>query len=192
MAQPSNDDNDELLLSCRYGDLEDAQNFVKQFGKEALTDIRDQNGNCILHMACGNCHLDLLDYLLPLVPPSLLSTQNNSGSTPLHWAAVNSHLDVVQKLVQFPDGPGIDLIDIKNKAGHSPLAEAEFAGWDEGAKWLVQMMKLDPEEKSGNVDAPEDEDTVPEAAHNIEVEIEDADGQIAKMSISGGGDSKEP
>lgn len=61
----------------------------------------------------------------------------------------------MQKLVQFPDGPGIDLIDIKTQAGHSPLAEAELAGWDEGAKWLVEVMNL-KEDQQGE---PTDEDT---------------------------------
>jgi ankyrin repeat protein len=90
--------------------------------------------------------IDVLDYLLSIVPSSLLSTQNNSGSTPLHWAALNSHLPIIQKLVQFPGGPGVALIDIKNAAGRSPLAEAEMAGCDDGARWLVEMMSLDPEE----------------------------------------------
>jgi uncharacterized protein len=35
------------------------------------------------------------------------------------------------------------LIDIKNAVGRSPLGEAEAAGWDEGAKWMVEVMLLD-------------------------------------------------
>lgn len=130
--------------------------------------------------------IDLLDYLLPIVPPALLSAQNSAESTPLHWAAVNSHLDVMKKLVQFEGGPGIDLIDIKNAAGRSPLAEAELAGWDEGAQWLVQMMKLDPggDVKEGEADAT-DGDDVALPAEGIEIEIEDADGQMAKMRVGG-------
>lgn len=115
----------------------------------------------------------------------MLATQNNSGSTPLHWAALNSQLEVAQKLVQHPDGPGRDLIDIKNKAGLSPLGEAEFAGWEEGAKWFVEMMNLDAEgttKSKGDEDATLDTEDGPQ--RDIEVEIEDADGQIAKMTIS--------
>jgi hypothetical protein len=90
----------------------------------------------------------------------------------------------VKKLVEFPGGPGIDLIDVKNAAGRSPLAEAELAGWDEGAQWLVQMMKLDPagEVKEGEADDGDvDEGALP--AEGIEIEIEDADGHMAKMRI---------
>jgi ankyrin repeat protein len=113
----------------------------------------------------------------------LLAAQNNSGSTPLHWAALNSHLDIAQKLVQHPSGAGRDLIDIKTKAGLSPLGEAELAGWEEGAKWFVEVMNLDP---SGPTEQPEADDAT-FTDRDIAVEIEDADGHIAKMTISGTG-----
>ncbi|PFH52199.1 hypothetical protein AMATHDRAFT_57565 [Amanita thiersii Skay4041] len=180
---PTDEEKDDLLLSCRYGDIDDVREFTLKYGQDSLASIRDDNGNCVLHMVSGNGHIDVLDYLLPLVPSSLLSTQNNAGSTPLHWAALNSHLEVVQKIVQFPDGPGSELIDIKNAAGRSPLTEAEMAGWEEGAKWLVQHMSIsDSVENEETVDMVEDE-TAGQSGHAIEVEIQDADGQIAKMKI---------
>ena len=85
--------------------------------------------------------------MLSVVSPSLLSAQNDAKSTPLHWAALNSHLTIAQKLVQHPNGPGINLIDIKNAAGRSPLGEAENVGWEEGAKWFVEVMNLGEETK---------------------------------------------
>ncbi|KAJ6534009.1 ankyrin repeat-containing domain protein [Mycena vulgaris] len=181
MAPPTTDQKDEFILSCRYGDLDDVKQFIDQFGVDSAADIRDDNGNTALHMLCGNGHADLLDYLLPIIPPALLSAQNTAQSTALHWAAVNSHLDVVKKLVEFQGGPGIDLIDIKNAAGRSPLAEAELAGWDEGAQWLVQMMKLDSGGDAKEGEADDDESAL--AAEGIEIEIEDADGQMAKVRI---------
>ena len=126
--------------------------------------------------------------MLPLLSPTIISAQNHSGSTPLHWAALNSHLDIAQKLVQHPLGTGRDLIEIKNMAGRSPLGEAELAGWDEGAKWFVQVMNLnheqEPEELEGECDAAP-LNTESGIDRDIEVEIQDADGQIAKMTISG-------
>ncbi|KAL4068740.1 ankyrin repeat-containing domain protein [Scleroderma yunnanense] len=175
---PSQDDREDLLLSCRYGDLEDVQAFVAKYNAFPLADTLDDHGNTVLHMACGNGHVDILEYILPLVPPSLIAKQNNLGSTPLHWAAVNRHLAVAQKLVQFPSGPGVNLIDIKNTAGRSPLAEAEMAQWDDGAKWFVQVMNLDEiKEEEG------DEQVDPSQA--VEIEIQDAEGQVAKMKING-------
>ncbi|KAI0326064.1 cytoplasmic protein [Cubamyces sp. BRFM 1775] len=191
VSTPTQEDFEELLLACRYGDVEDIQQFVDKFGPDALALARDDNGNTVLHMVAGNGHTDALDYLLPLLPSSLLAARNNAGSTPLHWAALNSHLPVAQKLVQFPGGPGVDLIDIKNSAGRSPLGEAETAGWEEGAKWFVQVMNLD--EGGGK----EEEELQPaEGADNIEVEIQDAEGQVAKITLgqkpSGGAeDSKQ-
>jgi len=93
-------------------------------------------------------------------------------------------------LVQYPSGPGRDLIEIKNIAGRSPLGEAELAGWEEGAKWFVQVMKLDhehePKELGEDGDEDEDDATLENGIdRDIEVEIQDADGQIAKMTISG-------
>ncbi|KAI0828052.1 cytoplasmic protein [Trametes gibbosa] len=178
LAVPLPEDFEELLLSCRYGDLEDIHQFVDRFGPDVFASARDDAGNTVLHMVAGNGHTDALDYLLPLVPPSLLAARNNAGSTALHWAALNSHLSVAQKLVHRPDGPGVDLIDIKNEAGRSPLAEAEMVGWHEGAKWFVEVMNLDDGAKG------EEEELRPaEGAESIEVEIQDAEGQVAKMTL---------
>lgn len=118
---------------------------------------------------------EALDFLLSVVSPSLLSTQNSAGSTPVHWAALNSHLLIVQKLVQFKSGPGVDLLDVKNTAGRSALGEAENIGWDEGAKWMVEVMNLD--------DSPGEEEQAGTAVGDIEVEIQNADGEVARMKI---------
>lgn len=53
----STDDKDDLLLACRYGDLEDVQTFVNNHGSSSLADLRDENGNCVLHMICANGHV---------------------------------------------------------------------------------------------------------------------------------------
>lgn len=52
----SPDDTEDLLLSCRYGDLDDAKSFVDRFGTALLGEARDENGNTILHMASANGH----------------------------------------------------------------------------------------------------------------------------------------
>lgn len=56
LPTPTADDNEELLLSCRYGDLDDVRAFVEKFGAEAATAARDENGNTVLHMTCANGH----------------------------------------------------------------------------------------------------------------------------------------
>jgi uncharacterized protein len=71
------------------------------------------------------------------------------------------------------------LVAIKNKNGLSPLGEAEMAGWDEGASWFVGKMNL--EKVAGATTEAEDEPIASDQA--IEVEIQDADGGVAKMTL---------
>ncbi|KAI9573279.1 cytoplasmic protein [Boletus coccyginus] len=173
---PTDEDREDVLLSCRFGDLPDVAHFVAAFSADTLDTVHDDSANSVLHMAAANGHADVLAYLLPRVSPSLLTHRNHAGSTPLHWAAVNRHLEVLQMLVRFPAGPGVDLIDIKNDAGRSPLGEAELAGWDEGARWLVQVMNLD--------ETKEDVEESADPSDAIQVEIQDADGQVATLTIN--------
>jgi ankyrin repeat protein len=54
--QPSNEENEDLLLACRYGDRDDVQQFVNKFGSAPLSSVRDENGSSILHMVAANGH----------------------------------------------------------------------------------------------------------------------------------------
>lgn len=122
--------------------------------------------------------------LLPIVPSSLLSTTNLAGSTALHWAALNAQLAAARRLVEFPGGPGIDLIDIKNAAGRSPLGEAEAAGWDEGAKWMVEVMRLVDAGGVGSVAEGEED---PADSQMEDRDQEDTDGAAPRISVEGPG-----
>lgn len=55
-AVPTDDEKEDVLFSCRYGELEGVQGFVSNFGSEILASIQDDNGNNVLHMASGNGH----------------------------------------------------------------------------------------------------------------------------------------
>ncbi|KAG1811034.1 hypothetical protein EV424DRAFT_1298572, partial [Suillus variegatus] len=121
---------DSVMRECLCEERERIHSPIRssdktKFGSDVLSRVRDDNRNTALHMTCGNGHIDVLDYLLPLVTPSALSAQHSAGPTALHQAALNQHLEVAQKLVHFT---GADLIDIKNTAGRSPLGEAEMIG----------------------------------------------------------------
>jgi hypothetical protein len=76
------------------------------------------------------------------------------------------------------------LIDIKNAAGRSPLAEAEAAGWDEGAKWIVEVMRLVDAGRAGAV-AEDEEETADSQIE--EQDQEDTDGSAARISVEGPG-----
>jgi ankyrin repeat protein len=53
---PSADEQEELLLSARFGEIDDVKAFVDEHGETTLADARDDSGNTILHMTCANGH----------------------------------------------------------------------------------------------------------------------------------------
>ena len=68
----------------------------------------------------------------PSTPPTLLSLANLRGNTPLHWAALNGQLEAVKYLVEAGA-----TVSVKNAVGHDAAFEAEQAGKDEVASWLL-------------------------------------------------------
>ena len=58
---PTPEDIEELLLIARYGELDELKSFVEKFETKSLTDARDEDGNTVLHMVCGNGHLGATD-----------------------------------------------------------------------------------------------------------------------------------
>lgn len=56
---PTEEEIVELLLCCRYGELEEVKEFVGKFGSEVVSKARDERGNTILHMCCGNGHVGM-------------------------------------------------------------------------------------------------------------------------------------
>ncbi|BEI84286.1 hypothetical protein CcaverHIS002_0408900 [Cutaneotrichosporon cavernicola] len=136
---PTPDEFEDLVLSARYGDLEDVQAFADAYGWGAVSSARDDRGNSVLHMACGNGHLDVVKLIL---------ANNEAGSPAVHWAVLNNHVACVQALVDVPDtnGGGIQVLKQCNGAGRDAFAEAlfsgegkeEVAGWIEGYIWKIE------------------------------------------------------
>ena len=58
---PTPDDTEDLLLIARYGELDELKSFIEKFGPNPLTGARDEDGNTVLHMVCGNGHLGSID-----------------------------------------------------------------------------------------------------------------------------------
>ncbi|KIS66278.1 uncharacterized protein UMAG_05278 [Mycosarcoma maydis] len=105
-ASLTSDQIDELLLSARYGDLEDLESMLSPLlscspsrATELLASIKNQDDNTLLHYASANGHLQVVQYLLPHIDLNLSLTQNVSGNTPLHWAGLNGHVQTVKALV---------------------------------------------------------------------------------------------
>lgn len=79
------------------------------------------------------------------------------------------------------DGLGPALIFARNSAGHTPLGEAENAGWEEGARWLVSVMdlQLDSEREGETGPSEETGDSVVDGDDGKEVEVE-----LARMKMT--------
>lgn len=86
MATPTQEDYEELILSCRYGDREDVESFISQFGVDHLATARDDNGNTILHMAAANGHTGMSISLFASHSPScfFLSVRLQPQNLPFH------------------------------------------------------------------------------------------------------------
>ena len=102
----TSDQIDDLLLSARYGDLEDLESTLSPLltassstASSLLASIKNDDANTLLHYASANGHLDVIRYLLPYTDLPLALAQNISGNTALHWAGLNGHLDIVKALV---------------------------------------------------------------------------------------------
>ena len=72
------------------------------------------------------------------------------------------------------------MLDVKNKSGRSAITEAEMNEWAEGVTWMVGAMSV--EDLGGT---PRETDEVVEAG-DVQVEIQDAEGRVAKLSMKDG------
>ena len=62
LIPPTDEEKEDVLLACRYGDVEDIKQFVSKFGPESLNEIRDERGSTVLHMTCANGHTGVYKY----------------------------------------------------------------------------------------------------------------------------------
>ncbi|KAL1413376.1 ankyrin repeat-containing protein [Vanrija albida] len=182
---PTTEELDELLLSCRYGEVEEVEEFAAKHGWDAIAAAKDERGNTVLHMTSGNGHLDVLKVLLPHVPAALLQQVNEAGSPPIHWAVLNNHVAIVQALVEVPEenGGGIQLLKQTNAAGRAAFSEAifaaegkeEVAGWIEGYLWKIEGGDDDEEEgaAAAAAAAPEGEEGAADAETELVVKAEE-------------------
>ncbi|WVF68513.1 hypothetical protein IAT40_003280 [Kwoniella sp. CBS 6097] len=183
---PTAEEVEEILLSARYGELNEIKEFVDKFGAESLGSARDERGNTVLHMCCGNGHLEVLNYLLPVMPKELLQNTNEAGSPPIHWAVSNNHVGCVKALVELPEeqGGGIALLKQTNAAGRDAFAESIFAGegkeevsgWIEG--YLYKIEGGDDEEgeqQPSKISGEEEEVKVIEGDEMVREEAETVD-----------------
>lgn len=141
----SQEEMDAIIYDARDGDLD----FLKEVFSEivpglVLPTIKDDiTLSTPVHMAAANGHLEVVKYLLSLLPHdeavALVNQANESGNTALHWAAFNGHLPVVQLLVEEY---GADVF-AKNSSNHDALFEAEKNGQAEVENWFLLKFAIE-------------------------------------------------
>ena len=92
--------NQELLLACKDGKLNEAMDLLIQPG--IGLNQPDNNGWTPLSLACMNGHTEIVERLL-MNPGILLNQADNAGWTPLHWACANGDANIVKLLLKHPD-----------------------------------------------------------------------------------------
>ncbi|CAG8521032.1 5387_t:CDS:10 [Acaulospora colombiana] len=142
----SRDVIDDIIVSARYGDLEELQAIMSSHPVEYLL-AEDEFGNTALHMASANGHADVVEYIIrtagTLKEKVVANAQNESGNTPLHWGALNGHERVVELLVMN----GADA-RIKNCAGRTATYEAQQNNHDKIVEFLLSNADIEKVDES--------------------------------------------
>ncbi|CAN3356717.1 ankyrin repeat-containing protein Yar1p [Diutina catenulata] len=144
MVELTQEEMDCVNYDARDGDLDTLKEIFAEIGGPALLTIKDdQTLSTPVHMAAGNGHLEVVEYLLSLLSPEeakkLVKQTNDSGNTPLHWAAFAGHLPVVKALIEKY---GADPFQ-KNDQGHDAIYEAEDNNQEDVETWLLQNFAVE-------------------------------------------------
>lgn len=130
---PTQQEVDEELHECaRFGELDVLQEMVATDDTNMLNwNALDETGNCALHKAAANNHVEMLQYLKKMGCKYIMN-QNNIG--PITWAILNKHLEAT---VFFLDEYAEDIdVLLKPEFGLSPLSTA----YDVEAPQIVEAL----------------------------------------------------
>ena len=91
------------------------------------------DGQTICHLACSKGHLNVINFILEIIPDLLNSTDNNQW-TPAHYAAQGGHVEILKKLSNL----GVPLYS-ESTAGKTALHIACKEGHENCVRYLLSL-----------------------------------------------------
>jgi hypothetical protein len=160
LTKLTQEEMDNVIFDARFGDLASiTEIFTKEVEPTVIKTIKDEHSlSTPFHMAAANGHLEVLKYMLSLIPEeeekkTILNTQNDSGNTALHWAAYNGHLEVVQLLCENGSDPFI-----RNNYNHDAFFEANNNDQEKVDDYLLEKYGNTVEQEIIDQEEAENED----------------------------------
>ncbi|TIB93879.1 hypothetical protein E3Q19_00730 [Wallemia mellicola] len=178
-------DQEEVIFAARLNEREELEDFINEYGLDAVLNARDERSNSILHMLSANNHYELLKAVIKFEDDAFIEKyssllentllhQNESKSTALHWASTNGNKEVAIFLCDLSKKLKGEvehkLTFSTNQSGQSAASEAERGGHDDlVVELLARMDALDngtqkqeneKEESQGDANGEDTEDVV--------------------------------
>ncbi|SBS92077.1 methyltransferase, putative [Plasmodium ovale curtisi] len=91
---------EDLIYYVRTDDIIEIKNLLQNKNINSINDIKDENGNTLLHFACANNNIAMIKFLLYECGIDY-NPHNNSGNSPLLWALQNKNYEAIQEILLF-------------------------------------------------------------------------------------------
>ena len=127
-----------LQRAALNGQIEVVDCFINEFNCSA--DIKGTDGCSLLHLACQQGHLELIEHLVTNYKlDSMIQESDNDGNIPLHYAALGGNSEVATLLISKYHSP----VNHQNNKTETPLHLACIKGHLTFFQTLVEEYKAD-------------------------------------------------
>ena len=154
--------HDNLLrVAARYGQTDTISCLIDKFGYDSYIHVKRTDGCNLLHLACQQGHLELIERLATEFDP-MIQESDNDGNIPLHYAALNGNSELATLLISKYHSP----VNHQNNKTETPLHLACIKGYLTFIQTLVKKYKADINTRDINNHTP-----LTSAAFNGQLEV---------------------